>query len=278
MIQYSLKFFIFLKKLFSNKISLREKLVVFFQNQEINLSNEQLQMILNVVPLIRDDIDKVKTSINKVVSINIKTSFKETVLLLQKTGHSRIPVYEEKDGHRVYVGILYSKDLIGVHFEKIGRFTLKDYMRPIYFSPQTQKLLSLLREMRLKKNHLSMVVNEYGTVTGIITLEDILEEIVGDIHDEFDKASKLIQEIDAKQYRVSADILLTILNKELAINLPDEKFHTLAGYLLHELQGNIQKNKEILYGSVVLKIEKCSGQQIDQVIIKLSAPSDTSLS
>ena len=260
------------KKYFSKNISLREKLTTFFKNQDIVMTNEQLQMILNVVPLIKADLNKIKIPITKVSSLNIKASLKETLILLQKTRHSRIPVYEEKDGHKLYIGIFFAKDILQLYNDKGTKFNLKDYIRPITFAAESRRLLSLLREMRIKQHHLMLTVNEYGTITGMITLEDILEEIVGDIRDEFDRSKKSIQEINIREYRVDGSIFLSTLNKELAINLPEEKFNTLAGFILHELQGVLRKGKEVRYGSISLKIEKYSGQQIEQVLVKLDNP------
>ncbi len=257
-----------ISQLFQKNGSLRDELVDFFDEQDTPINNEQLQMILNVVHLIRYDADKIKIPVTKMVTLPVDASLKKTIAVLKKSGHSRIPVYKNEDRHKNFIGLLYAKSLFSELAQKKGtRFKLVNYIRNLQFVPETQKLLSLLRDMRIKQNHLVMTVNEYGETTGLITLEDILEEIVGDIRDEFDSNKKTIQEIAHRQYRVDASVPLNHLNKELAVNFPEERFNTLAGYMLHQLKGNLRKGSEIQYGSVKLTLEKFSGQQIEQVLL-----------
>ena len=257
------------RALFLGNNSLREDLFRFFRDQGTSISNDQLQMVLNVVQVARYDADKVKIPINKIVDLPIDSSLADTISVLKKSGHSRIPVYEEKEGLKTYLGILYAKDVLSKFTNKTKKFKLKDYIRNIRFVPEVQKLLSLLRDMRIRQTHLVLTVNEYGDVTGLITLEDILEEIVGDIRDEYDKNKKPIMEIGHRQYRVDASLPLSDLNKELTINLPEEKFNTLAGLMLHEMKGNPKKGAEIKYGFVKLKLEKFSKQNVESVLVKI---------
>ena len=258
-----------IRSLFLRNNSLREDLFSFFRNQGTSISNDQLQMVLNVVQVARYDADKVKIPINKIVDLPIHSSLASTISVLKKSGHSRIPIYEEKEGLKTYLGILYAKDILSKFTNKTKNFKLKDYIRNIRFVPEVQKLLSLLRDMRIRQTHLVLTVNEYGDVTGLITLEDILEEIVGDIRDEYDKKKKPIMEIGHRQYRVDASLPLSDLNKELTINLPEEKFNTLAGLMLHEMKGNPKKGAEIKYGFVKLKLEKFSKQNVETVLVKI---------
>ena len=249
--------------------SLRESLVHFFDRHETPLANDQLQMVLSVVKLAEYDADKIKIPINKIVDLPLDANLDKIVRVLRKSGHSRIPVYDDSKGQKEFVGLLYAKELLKVQLNRSKPFKLVDYVREVKVAPEMQKLLSLLRDMRIQQNHLVLTVNEYGDVTGLITLEDILEEIVGDIRDEHDSNKKMINEIKHRQYRVDASVPLSDLNKELAINLPEEKFNTLAGYVLHELQAQPKNGSEIKYGHIRLKVEKSTDQQIQTVLVAI---------
>ena len=257
------------QSLFLRNHSLRDDLFRFFQSQGTPITNDQLQMVLNVVHVARYDADKIKIPINKIVDLPMHSSLANTIAALKKSGHSRIPVYEEKEGLKNYIGLLYAKDILSKFTKRRKKFKLKDYMRNIRFVSEMQKLLSLLRDMRIQQTHLVLTVNEYGDVTGLITLEDILEEIVGDIRDEHDPNKKLITEIGHRQYRVDASLPLSDLNKELTINLPEEKFNTLAGFILHEMKGNPKKGTEIKYGFVRLRLEKFAKQHVETVLVRI---------
>ncbi len=250
---------------------MRESLVHFFDRHEIQLENDQLQMVLSVVKLAKYDASKIKIPINKIVDLPLDANLEKTVRVLKKSGHSRIPIYDDSKGRKDFVGLVYAKEFLKVHLNKGKRFKLVDYIREVRFAPEMQKLLSLLRDMRIQQNHLVLTVNEYGDVTGLITLEDILEEIVGDIRDEHDSNKKMINEIKHRQYRVDASVPLSDLNKELAINLPEERFNTLAGYVLHELKAKLKNGSEIKYGQIHLKVEKSTDQQVQTVLVAIKS-------
>ena len=251
-----------------NPDDLREELSEFFEDLDIKVSNDQLQMILGVVGMIDYTVDKIKIPEKKMVSIPINATKKDAFTAVRKSGHSRIPVYEEVNGSKKYPGILYAKDLLESELKK-GRFKLSNLLRKPFVVPETQSLLTLLREMRIKKYHLALTANEHGDISGLITLEDILEEIVGDIKDEFDSSRQPIKEIEHRLYRIDGSLPLSDVNKHLTINLPEEKFNTLAGFVLHELKGNLVENEMITYGQIILTLEKFNGQQIKSVLVKI---------
>ncbi len=262
-----------LANIFSKNDTLRDELTDFFEEQDIPLSNDQLQMILAIVRMLGFDANKIKVPANRMISLPLGATLKESIQVIKKSGHSRIPVYQEKDKQKDFVGILYAKDLLPSLIKKEGRFKLADYLHKHYVVPETQGLLSLLRDMRLKKQHLALTVNEHGDVSGLITLEDILEEIVGEIRDEFDSEKLQIKEIGLRTYRIDASLPLSDVNKQLAINLPEEKFNTLAGFVLHELKGSLRKRARVNYGKLEITLESYSNQQIKTVIVKIPANS-----
>lgn len=262
-----------LKKIFTGKKTEREILTNFIAKNFEEIRNEQIQMILGILHLQRLTAENIKIPANNLVAVSDTSTVAEIEAIIRKTGHSRIPVFHEKDNEREYRGILFAKDFLSAFVKKARKFNISDFIRKPIFVPETQTLLSLLREMRLNKSHIALTVNEYGHVTGMITLEDILEEIVGDIQDEFDSEQKAVKLVAHRVYRVEGAISLDELNDELALNLPEEKFNTLAGFLLHELKGELNETSQVKYGNVIFKPEKFSNRQIRSVLVDLSAGS-----
>lgn len=226
------------------------------------LSEEQRQMILAIVKMQQIHADQIKTPLSRVVSLPFDIGLKEVIQLIRKSGHSRLPVYEEKDGRKKFVSVLYAKDILPSVNEVSKKFKVSDYAREVLVAPDSQSILSLLTEMRQKRHHLALTVNEYGDVSGLITLEDILETIVGDIRDEFDSKVELIQKIEENEYLIDGNTTLAEINNHLDMQLPEDKFNTLAGYLLHEFKGVISKKSSIELENLYFTIEKIDGQQI----------------
>ncbi|MCB1200010.1 MAG: CBS domain-containing protein [Leptospiraceae bacterium] len=264
----------FLARLFAREEeTLREQLQRFFDDQELRINNDQLQMIEGVLSLVDKRAENIKVPSPRMVSLPVTINRADLENILRKSGHTRFPVYTDKDGLRDYVGILHVKDLLPFLMKGGKKIVLKDIVRKLLVVPENQTLLSLMRTMRQKKFHMALTVNEHGDVSGLVTLEDILEEIVGDILDEHDNRSNDIKEIGLRIYRVDAMLPLNEVNQRIALNLPEEKFNTLAGFLLHQLKGDVAENREIRYGSVNFRLEKVSGQQIKNVIVELDVPS-----
>jgi len=254
-----------LTQIFSRNDTVREQLIEFFEDIELPVRNDQIQMILGVIRLLNFTAEKIKIPLGNMVNLPIDASLKDTVQVIKKSGHSRVPVYKETGGHKKYVGLLYAKDIIGCTDSKKQKFHLEEYTRKLQFIPESQSLLSLLREMRMHSQHLMLTVDEYGEVNGLITLEDILEEIVGDIRDEYDKNTLPIKEIGHRLYEIDASVNLTDINKKLALNLPEEHFSTLAGFMLHELKGSLSKESRVEYGNIILTISSFTGHTIQKV-------------
>lgn len=259
-----------IRRVFGRRKSLREKLIQFFRANKIPARNEQMQMILEIIELHEKRAADVKTAEVNLVSIPVSASLREIENVFRKTGHSRLPVYEDRDGLRHYPGVLFVKDLVSLTASQRKNFDLKSHLRKPLVVPESQSILSLLREMRLNRHHLALTVNEHGDVTGMITLEDILEEIVGEIQDEYDSASKQVMQIEPKVYRVDARMSLSDLNDELALNLPEEKFHSVAGFVLHSLAGELKEKASFAYGNARFTLLKFKHRQVKSILIDLS--------
>jgi magnesium and cobalt transporter len=167
----------------------------------------------------------------------------EIIPVVIEAAHSRFPVI---NGDRDKVlGVLLAKDLLRIHTEK--NFDLRDWLRPVVFIPESKRLNVLLREFRVSRNHMAIVVNEYGGVAGLVTIEDVLEQIVGDIEDEydFDEAHDNIRLDTSGRFRVKARTEICDFNEAFSTTFSDEEFDTVGGLVLRHL-GRVPKRNEII--------------------------------
>ena len=232
-----------------------------------NSRDEDTELLEGIIKFGNIQVVDIMTSRVDMVVVDIKTNYKQLLELIIKSGYSRIPVYT---GTRDNIkGLLYSKDLLP-HLDKPANFRWQSLVRQAYFVPETKMIDDLLNEFQENRVHLAMVVDEYGGTSGLITLEDILEEIVGDISDEYDNEEQLFTKIDNHTFIFEAKILLNDFFKIAEIEEEDfvkvtEEVETLAGLIL-ELKGDIPaKNERIGYGRYVFEIVAADNRRIKKV-------------
>ena len=207
-----------------------------------------------------------------VTAINIQKGFSEIIAKIIESGYSRIPVYSGSFDN--VVGILYAKDVLP-YTNNPDSFKWQALMRPPYFVPETKKINELLKEFQIKKIHMAIVIDEYGGTSGIVTLEDILEEIVGEITDEGDEDQPMYRQIDEKTYIFDGKILLNDFYKILhAEGDPFEdvrgESETLAGLIL-ELTGEIpQKDQVIEHSNYKFQIESTDNRRIKEIRVEIN--------
>ncbi len=195
------------------------------------------------------------------------SSLSQVFELARDRVHSRIPVFDGSIDN--IVGILYLKDLLPfIRKRNQADFDLVKLVHPPYYIPEQKKINELLREFQKERIHMAIVVDEYGGTSGIVTLEDVIEEIVGEIQDEYDSEAPLFQKINDNTFSVDASMQLDEINDELNLNLPTEEgVDTLAGFLLGQF-GSVPKIKEMLtYNGFEFIIEKATKKRIQQVRI-----------
>jgi len=213
------------------------------------------------------NVSAIMCSRTDVTAVDIKLGFNEVIPLIINSGFSRIPAYSESFDN--VKGILYAKDVLP-YINDPGFFKWQTLLRPPYFVPETKKINDLLKEFQINKIHMAIVIDEYGGTAGIITLEDILEEIVGEITDESDDEEILYRKIDEKTYIFEGKILLNDLNKIVGFEGdPFEKVRgeseTLAGLIL-ELTGEIPKKGQIVdYEGFTFIIESADRRRIKEI-------------
>lgn len=240
---------------------------------EEDTSKEEQKILQGIVTFGNTDTVHVMCPRTDVFALPESDDFAEVISKIVKNGHSRIPVYE--DNIDQIIGVLYSKDLLP-HLNK-KKFNWKKVVRQPFFVPENKKLDDLLKEFQEMKNHLAIVVDEYGGTSGIVTLEDVIEEIVGDISDEFDDNDLNYSKLDAHNYVFEGKIALKDFYKVFKIDESIFEEHkgeaeTLAGFILEINEKFPQLNEQITFGNYKFKIEVVDKKRIRQ--IKVTKPDE----
>lgn len=194
---------------------------------------EQRRMLHGIFDLSETRVRDVMIPRTEVAGIEVSTPLSEVIDLVRRSRHSRFPVYEGSLDQ--VVGIIHAKDILTA--DCLQGFNLRERCRPPYFIPESKHIGALLQAFRRRRVHLGIVIDEYGGTEGVVTLEDILEEIVGEIHDEYDEQEIPVRRIGQYSYRVDAGISMKELNRRFGVKLPEEHAATLAGFLLHRFGG-----------------------------------------
>lgn len=198
-----------------------------------------------------------------VVAVEVNTPMLEALDTIMRAGHSRLPVYSDTMDN--IEGLLYAKDLLPYLRDGKTDVPLPEVLRPAYFVPETKKVNELLEDLQQRKVHMAIVVDEYGGTAGIVTIEDILEEIVGEIQDEYDSEEAAVQHLSPSEIIFNARFNVDDASKLLAINLPTEGGDTLGGLLYSELGRVPAVNDEVIIDGVKLTVLSVSGRRIKKI-------------
>lgn len=245
------------------------KTLIDVGEEEGTIAEDEKEMITSIFEFGDTRIKEVMIPRVDIVCAEAEETLKEVLNKAIKAGCSRLPVY--KDTVDNIVGILYVKDLL--KYLKDGNFNVSadKIKREAYFIPETKRADDLLREMQKKRVHMAIVISEYGGVMGLVTLEDLLEEIVGEIFDEYDVAEDEIVRIDENTVIVDARLAIDELNEKMSLKLPNESFDTLAGFMMEYLDKVPEEGEEVEYENDKFIIEKMDEKKISKVrIIKSS--------
>jgi magnesium and cobalt transporter len=184
--------------------------------------------------------------------LDIDAPFEEMLHVIIHTGHSRFPVYEERRDN--VIGILMAKDLLKL--QRSPDLHLKTLLRPAFFVPESKALNDLLRDFRTNRNHIAIVIDEFGHTAGLLTIEDVLEEIVGEIEDEFDEKdgeSSIYTLADGSQ-RVAGDVDIVAVNEAFGTLLPNDEFDSIGGLVAHELGRVPRRGEAVTVGELVFSV------------------------
>lgn len=254
-----------INKLFGKKNDYCDDLLERIGTLNKKLSDYEENMIINIIKLSSITVKEIMVPRVDLVSINKDLPYEEIVKLIEEKGRTRLPVFDENYDN--IIGVVHAKDML--KFQKRNKeYNLESIIRPAYFVPETKPINDLLKEFREKRVHLSVVVDEYGGISGIACLEDIIEQIVGEIQDEFDDEAADIVEISEDCYLVNGRLSLNELNDGINADFEAEDIDTLGG-LIYSITGKIpSKNEKIEYRNYIFTIESISDRKIRRVKIE----------
>jgi CBS domain containing-hemolysin-like protein len=230
------------------------------------IEQDEKEMIASIFKLDNTLVREVMVPRIDMVALQAETPLKDALDVVIAAGHSRIPVYKENIDN--IAGLLYAKDLLEVWRDEQDNVDLAAILRAPLFVPETKKLDDLLEELQQMKVHLAVVVDEYGGTAGIVTIEDIVEEIVGEIQDEYDAEEAIYKAIGDDEFEVDARIDIDDLNQMLGSDLPTELGDTLGGFIYSQLGKVPSPGEEVLADGLQIEVLSVDEQRIDKVRIR----------
>jgi putative hemolysin len=244
------------------------------------LHEAEEEMLYKVFDFASKEVSAVKVPRPDVVAISVELPPEDALRVVVDSPFTRYPVY--RDSLDDIVGILHVRDLFGaMHDLGIAAVELESIVRPAYVVPETKDLAALLADFRREKQHLAIVIDEYGDVDGIVTLEDVLEEIVGDIEDEFDLPDTSIERIDDRRIRIDGTYTIDDFNEEFETALEQGDYHTMAGLVFGELGRAPEVGDSVIVDEVRLTVLEVEGSRIMRIEVEFGvegeAPTDDSV-
>ncbi len=205
-----------------------------------------------------------------IVAVDADTPLLQALDVVMKEGHSRIPVYQGSIDN--IIGLLYAKDLLVYLRDGKHNVPLTSILRPAYFVPETKKVDDLLRELQARRVHMAIVVDEYGGTAGLVTVEDLLEEIVGEIQDEYDAEEPTVERVSDNEFIFDAGVNLDDVNDLLRVELPDTGGDTLGGFIYTQLGRVAAVGDEIRVGDLTITVLSVAGRRIRKVRVARAEP------
>jgi len=238
-------------------------------SQQGEIEEEERQMIDKVFVFGDKDAADVMVARPDVASVSVDLPPEEALAIVLDSPYTRYPVYRESLDD--IVGVLHVRDLFtAIHDRGISDLELEQLLRQAYIVPENKDLASLLQEFRRTSNHFAVVVDEYGAMVGICTLEDLLEEIVGEIEDEFDVPDEPIEEIDDRTFRVDGMFPIEEFNERFGTEIPEEDFHTVAGFVFGQLGRAPEPGDDVAYDGLRFDVLEVEGNRIERVCVTFS--------
>lgn len=238
------------------------------------LEEDEREMIHSIFEFGETEASEIMVPRIDMVAINREASLEEAAAVVRERGHSRVPVFEGDVDH--IVGVLYAKDLIGDEANGHGP-AVGDIMREAFFVPESKRISALMREFQLHKVHMAIVVDEYGGTEGLVTMEDVIEEIVGEIHDEFDTEEEVFLRLEDGDVQVLAKIEVSEFNREIGEEVvpTEEDYETLGGFIF-ALAGSVpEPGQKFSYNGWSFKVLAVDGNRV--VSLRVQPPEDANI-
>ncbi|MFA6984547.1 MAG: hemolysin family protein, partial [Sedimentibacter sp.] len=241
------------------------KTMVNVSYKEGVLEGEEKDMIYNVFDFSDSEVNDVMVPRTEIVAIEVDLPYEEIIDIINKEQYSRIPVYENTIDN--IIGVLYVKDLLFLDSNKEAHFDLRKYMRQPYFTPEFKSIKELFKEMRTNRTHMVVIIDEYGGTEGIVTIEDVVEEIVGDIEDEYDKDIIKMEVIKEDEYLVNGNVRIDAINDLIGTHIESEDYDTIAGFVIGIIDRLPELGEEIEYENIKFIVESIDRNRIKKIRI-----------
>jgi len=248
------------------------RLLVTVGEEEGVLEEEETEMIHSIFEFADTTVREVMIPRIDMITLSSEATVIEAVDLALQGGYSRIPVYEDSAGIDEIIGILYTKDMLKQMREGHNTLPIRDLVRLAYFVPETKKLDDLLREIRQSRTHIVMVVDEYGSIAGLVTIEDLVEEIVGDIQDEYDNEEKLYERISEDEYIIDAKVSIDEFNELMDMKLEDTDYETLGGFVYAQIDKIPNMGDVVTFDHVTFTVLAKRGRRITKIRVQRRHP------
>ncbi len=259
------------------------KHILRHRSEESDIAGMEREMIRNIIDFSEVTADKIMVPLSAMTCLPVTATLREAVQLAAEKKYLRIPVYRDQIFN--IIGILHYFDLLEVLHGRTssdaslsGRDeTIESYLKQVvYYIPETKLAKELLVELLVRGERMAVVVDEYGGALGIVTIEDILEEIVGEIDDEYGSGEKMYKKIGTGKYLINAKISIERINQLLPLDIPDGDYETLGGFLLYKMEKIPKRRDTLRYGNALLVIEDADPRSIKEILIELPADVDLS--
>lgn len=244
------------------------RLLVTVSEEEGVLEEEETDMIRSIFEFADTTVREVMIPRIDMVTLSSDATVNEAVDVALQGGFSRIPVFEESVGIDEIIGVLYTKDMLKQLREGHNSLPVRDLVRSAYFVPESKKLDDLLREIRQKRVHMVIVVDEYGSVAGLVTIEDLVEEIVGDIQDEYDHEENLYEKVNENEYIFEAKINIYEFSELMDIKLEEGDYETLGGFVYEQLDKIPVAQDTVTYKDLKFTVLATRGRRIMKIQVE----------
>lgn len=222
------------------------------------------EMIHSIFEFTDTTVGEILTPRITVFALEMEKTLEEVWEEIVEQGFSRIPTYDKTIDK--IIGILHTKELLKYDRQKDGKVRLKELTKKAFFIPTTKTLVEVLEDFKRKRTHIAIIVDEYGGTEGIVTIEDVIEEIVGEIQDEFDQEDEVIQQIGEKVYDIRSDISIEEVNDEFEIDIPlSEEYDTISGYIQDELGKVAEEGDQVRGTNFILKVMEVDNKRIEKI-------------
>jgi magnesium and cobalt transporter len=229
------------------------------------IEEEEHELIHSVFTFMDTIVREVMVPRVEIAACPLNVNLSDVLDIIITKGHSRIPVYEQKMDN--IIGIVYAKDLLKVFGSDKKDVQIKQIMRPPFFVPETKKIIDLLKEFQMQKMHMAIVVDEYGGTAGLVTIEDLLEELVGEIQDEYDNERERLVRLNDSAISVDAHIDIEEIEEFFECEIPKGDYETVGGLLFHLFERIPKEKEEINFQGLKFTVKKADERRLWRVEI-----------